>query len=61
MIGMEKSVRLKWVNVPSHDILVLMAYATNEGSGGYAHPHNPARVFTARNHKVWLFGLSIFY
>ena len=45
--------------VPPHDILVLMAYATNEGSDWYAHLYSLARVFTVWIYKVWFFGLNI--
>ena len=36
----------------SHEILVLIPYATSEGSGATAHPRSPTRDFTARIHVI---------
>ena len=38
---------------PAHEILVLIAYASHEGSGVTAQMRSPARAITARTHVVW--------
>ena len=39
---------------PLQVILVLIAYASSEGSGEPAHPHSLARTSTARPYKQWV-------
>ena len=39
---------------PRQANLVLIAYASSEGSGEPAHPHSLARTFAARSYKQWL-------
>ena len=38
---------------PAHEVSVLIAYATSEGSGEPAHPRSLARAFAVRTHEVW--------
>ena len=40
--------------VPPHEILVIITYASNEGSDNPVHLHRLARAFTARTHNVKL-------
>ena len=42
------------INGPSQANLVLIAYASSEGSGEPAHPRSPARTFAARSYKQWV-------
>ena len=37
---------------PTHEILVLIAYANSEGSGATAHPRSHARAFSVRTYGV---------
>ena len=39
---------------PSQANLVLIAYASSEGSGEPAHPHSLARTSAARSYKQWV-------
>ena len=39
---------------PCRAILVLIAYASSEGSGEPAHPRNLARTFAAHSYKQWV-------
>ena len=39
---------------PRQAILVLIAYASSEGSGESAHPRSLARTFAARSYKQWV-------
>ena len=41
-------------NGPHQANLVLIAYASSEGSGEPAHPHSLARIFTGRSYKQWI-------
>ena len=41
-------------NGPRQANLVLIAYASSEGSGEPAHPRSLARTFTARSYKQWI-------
>ena len=41
-------------NGPRQAILVLIAYASSEGSGEPAHPRSLARTFAARSYKQWI-------
>ena len=45
---------LQTLNGPRQANLVLIAYASSEGSGEPAHPHNLARTFAARSYKQWI-------
>ena len=51
---------LKWlfysckVDGPCQTNLVLIAYASSEGSGEPAHPRSLARTFAARSYKQWV-------
>ena len=65
-----ENVTLDWVHLPSKNIptplarrtsngprqanLVLIAYASSEGSGEPAHPRSLARTFAARSYKQWV-------
>ena len=40
-------------NEPAHEIMVLITFATSEGSGAPAHRRSLARAFTVRTHEVW--------
>ena len=42
------------VNGPRQANLVLIAYASSEGSGEPAHPRSLARTFAARSYKQWV-------
>ena len=44
-------VRTVSINGPRQANLVLMAYASSEGSGEPAHPRSLARTFAARSYK----------
>ena len=44
---------LKWMYGPRQANLVLIAYASSEGSGEPAHPRSIARTFAARSYKQW--------
>ena len=44
----------KHTNGPRQAILVLIAYASSEGSGEPAHPRSLARTFAARSYKQWV-------
>ena len=55
--------RLIWANIlkllwtvygPRQANLVLIAYASSEGSGEPAHPRSLARTFAARSYKQWI-------
>ena len=39
---------------PAHEIMVLIAQATSEGSGEPAHPRSLARAFAVRTNEVWM-------
>ena len=39
-------------NEPAHEIMVLITWATSEGSGEHAHPHSFARAFAVRTHEL---------
>ena len=41
-------------NGPRQANLVLIAYASSEGSGEPAHPRSLARTFAARSYKQWV-------
>ena len=41
-------------NKPVHEILVLIASASNEGSSESARMHRLARAFAAHIHEVWM-------
>ena len=41
-------------NEPRQANLVLIAYASSEGSGEPAHPRSLARTFAARSYKQWV-------
>ena len=41
-------------NAPRQANLVLIAYASSEGSGEPAHPRSLARTFAARSYKQWV-------
>ena len=41
-------------NGPRQANLVLIAYASSEGSGEPAHPRSLARTFAARSYKQWI-------
>ena len=41
-------------NGPRQAILVLIAYASSEGSGEPAHPRSLARTSAARSYKQWV-------
>ena len=43
-----------FVNGPSQANLVLIAYASSEGSGEPAHPRSLARTFATRLYKQWV-------
>ena len=43
-----------WLNGPRQANLVLIAYASIEGSGEPAHPRSLARTFAARSEKQWV-------
>ena len=38
---------------PAHEIMVLITYATSDGSGKPAHPRSLARAFAVRTHEIW--------
>ena len=38
---------------PANEIMVLITYATSEGSGEPAQPRSLARASTVRTHEVW--------
>ena len=42
------------LNGPRQANLVLIAYASSEGSGEPAHPRSLARTFAARSYKQWI-------
>ena len=63
----QADLRLRWVHVillvlswcasvigPRQANLVLIAYASSEGSGEPAHPRSLARTFAARSQKQWI-------
>ena len=41
------------INEPAHEIMVLITWATSEGSGEPAHPRSLARAFGVHTHEVW--------
>ena len=43
-----------WLDGPRQANLVLIAYASSEGSGEPAHPRSLARTFAARSYKQWV-------
>ena len=45
---------LWYINGPRQANLVLIAYASSEGSGEPAHPRSLARTFAARSYKQWI-------
>ena len=45
---------LEWINGPRQANLVLIAYASSEGSGEPAHPRSLARTFAGRSYKQWV-------
>ena len=45
---------MKQCNGPRQANLVLIAYASSEGSGEPAHPRSLARIFAARSYKQWV-------
>ena len=45
---------IKPINGPRQAYLVLIAYASSEGSGEPAHPRSLARTFAARSYKQWV-------
>ena len=49
-----KSVTESWTNGLHQANLVLIAYASSEGSGEPAHPRSLARTFAARSYKQWV-------
>ena len=51
-----KSAIISWhdSNGPRQANLVLIAYASSEGSGEPAHPRSLARTFAARSYKQWI-------
>ena len=48
------SLSCKIINGPRQANLVLIAYASSEGSGEPAHPRNIARTSAARSYKKWV-------
>ena len=40
------------INEPAHEILVLIKYATSEGTGEPAHSRSLARAFAVRTHEL---------
>ena len=49
-----KGHKLAILNGPRQANLVLIAYASSEGSGEPAHPRSLARTFAARSYKQWI-------
>ena len=51
-----RSTKNHWtvINGPRQANLVLIAYASSEGSGEPAHPRSLARTFAARSYKQWV-------
>ena len=47
-------IRKRWLYGPCQANLVLIAYASSEGSGEPAHPRSLARTFAARSYKQWV-------
>ena len=45
---------LRIINGPCQANLVLIAYASSEGSGEPAHPRSLSRTFAARSYKQWV-------
>ena len=41
------------IHEPAHEIMVLIIWATSEGSGEPAHMRSLARAFAVRTHEVW--------
>ena len=50
----EEYVILTWAYGPRQANLLLIAYASSEGSGEPAHPRSLARTSTARSYKQWV-------
>ena len=52
-VQVRRNTALRW-NGPRQANLVLIAYASSEGSGEPAHPRSLARTFAARSYKQWV-------
>ena len=53
-IFMQRKVRIHYEIGPRQANLVLIAYASSEGSGEPAHPRSLARTSAARSYKQWV-------